>query len=498
MECNKVVNIMNFVRAVEPRHEMDLMTPVVEEIRLNKKYGFDNTFLLQYDTMMSPAFVELFQREKDDHMELGIWIEMAESLVESIGVEWRGRWEWDWHVNPGFLPAYSKEQKEKIIDTIMARFRELFGYYPKTAGSWVLDSDSVAYMTEEYGLEAFCICRDQWGTDGYTFWGGYYNGPYYPSKNNVLQPAQTLAQQINAPMIRILGPDPIYCYYEKFGMKYNKMQTDLYTLEPTWNCGQKKEWVKWYFRNLLENEDMGYSYTQTGQENPFGWKEISKGLPMQMEYLNELAQAGKIRIEKMCDTGRSFKERYRMTPPSAYSALDDWAGFDNQSVWYSCKNYRLNLFSDEEKVWIRDIHKFDENYRDPYLDHPCQEAASVYDALPVVDGVRFSDEETMSGIFLGEGKIDRIWKEANKFMAQITAEGRKIQLAMEEHQIVLISDEDFCAEFVFKDECLQVRRILKDRIEYMHNGMGYFLILEEGYLERNYLKSENGRIVLHF
>lgn len=36
---NKVVNIVNFVRGVEPRCEMDLLTPVVEEIRLNKQYG---------------------------------------------------------------------------------------------------------------------------------------------------------------------------------------------------------------------------------------------------------------------------------------------------------------------------------------------------------------------------------------------------------------------------------------------------------------------------
>lgn len=38
------------------------------------------------------------------------------------------------------------------------------------------------------------------------------------------------------------------------------------------------------------------------------------------------------------------------------------------SVWYSCKRYRLNLFSDDREVWIRDIHKFDEKYRDVYLD----------------------------------------------------------------------------------------------------------------------------------
>ena len=86
MSQNRVVNIINFVRGCEPRFEMDLITPVVEEIRLNKKYGFENTFLLQYDTMCIKEFVDLFLREKDEHMEIGIWIEMAKPLIESIGL----------------------------------------------------------------------------------------------------------------------------------------------------------------------------------------------------------------------------------------------------------------------------------------------------------------------------------------------------------------------------------------------------------------------------
>ena len=40
----KIVNIVNFLRGVEPRLDMDLLTPVAEEIRLNKQYGFENTF----------------------------------------------------------------------------------------------------------------------------------------------------------------------------------------------------------------------------------------------------------------------------------------------------------------------------------------------------------------------------------------------------------------------------------------------------------------------
>lgn len=41
--------------------------------------------------MMKPEFVELFQKEKDAQMELGIWIEMARCLVEEVGIPWRSK-----------------------------------------------------------------------------------------------------------------------------------------------------------------------------------------------------------------------------------------------------------------------------------------------------------------------------------------------------------------------------------------------------------------------
>ena len=495
----RVVNIMNFVRAVEPRAVIDLMEPVVEEIKLNKKYGFENTFLLQYDTMLSEEFVNLFKKEKDEKMELGIWIEMAKPLVEKIGVEWRGRkdWTWDYHVNPGFLPAYTKEQKEKIIDEIMHKFKSLFGYYPKTAGSWVLDSYSVDYMTEKYKLDAFCICREQWGTDGYTFWGGYYNGPYFPSKNNILHPAQTNEMQIKSPVIRILGPDPIYCYHERFKETYNKMKYTLYTLEPTWQCGQSEEWVEWYFRNFTENENLGYSYVQTGQENPFGWKNIKKGLPMQLELISTLEKQGKIKVEKVCDTGRRFKETYNETPPTAYSALDDWANMGNKSVWYNCKNYRINIFNDDELVAIRDIHKFDENYVDQYLENPCKEAVCIYDALPVIDAVRFSDEKVKSGIYFGRGCIEKIEKQnQNDLAVYINADDKKIRLLLSEEQILVESDCDFAAEVKYGSEASDAIDINENQIKFIHNGMKYRMVLQTGKFVGSKMVSDCGKILI--
>ena len=40
---------------------------------------------------------------------------------------------------------------------------------------------TLGYGAEQYGLLGGAICRDQLGTDGFTLWGGYPNGIYYPS-----------------------------------------------------------------------------------------------------------------------------------------------------------------------------------------------------------------------------------------------------------------------------------------------------------------------------
>ena len=75
-------------------------------------------------------------------------------------------------------------------------------------------------------------------------------------------PAQSAEQQVNVPMFRLLGPDPIHNYD---GERY--MTNEKYlpyhgccTLEPIWESGSNPETVDWFFRNYFRNEDLGFSY----------------------------------------------------------------------------------------------------------------------------------------------------------------------------------------------------------------------------------------------
>ncbi len=400
----RVMNLVNFVRGCEPRDpNVDLYTPIAEEIAINKQYGFDHTVLVQYDALIRPDIVELLRREADEHMEIGLWFEMGRPLTEKVGIEWRGRpgYDWDWFVDPGFLPAYTPAEREALIDEAFRLFKEIFGYYPAVAGSWLFDSYSLAYMSDKYQMKAFCVCREQWAVDAYTLWGGYYNGGYYPSRRNMLSPAQTPENTIKTPLYRMLGIDPTYGYDEN---KYAAILTGCPTLEPVWGPGANPRIVDVLFRSYYETPCLTQAYATTGQENSFGWPNIGPGYKMQAEKLDALARAGAVTIEKLGDTGAAMQAATATTPAAAMVALEDWAhdGSDPaevcKSIWYSSANYRANLFLRGDRLIVRDLHKFDDRYEERYLNTPCHEWQATYDTLPLVEGRIWSTPDAPSEI----------------------------------------------------------------------------------------------------
>lgn len=405
---NNVMNIVNFVRGCEPRKPKDLYTPVAQEIVVNRENGLKSTFLLQYDAMLRSDFQELFLREQGADMELGLWFEMCRPLTEAVGIEWRGRpgFDWDWYVDPGFLPAYTPKQREMLIDEAFAKFYEIFGYSPRVAGSWLLDAHSMAYMSEKYHLEAMCICREQYAVDAYTLWGGYYSGGYYPSRRNMLCPAQTEQMQINTPVFRMLGIDPIYGYDEG---KHAPKIGGCYTMEPCWPCGKDREVMEWYFRSYYGNPSLAMSQATTGQENSFGWDRFEDGYRLQIKLIKRYAENGQLRVATLGETGAAFRKQFRKTPAAALSALEDWSGNDLQSVWFSSAYYRANLFRKGNRLYFRDMQYFDEKVREDFLEASCRAWKAAYGNLPLVDNRFWSNENQEAGLFFEE-RVDSIEK----------------------------------------------------------------------------------------
>lgn len=397
----RIVNIVNFIRLLEPRDpaitEDVLYQTVVQQIALMRKCRLKGTFLLQYDALMDPRYQALLRALPRDSIEIGAWWELPQPLVEKAGIKWRGRYPWDWRADIGFATGYPPAEREKLIDVYMADFFKIFGYYPATVGSWFIDAHSLNYMASKYHLVASCNCKDQYGTDGYTLWGGYWNQAYYPSKTNSYMPAQHAGDQIDVPIFRMLGSDPVRQYDNGLGSG----RQGVVTLEPVYAFGGgDPAWVNWFFDVLTSGPDLGFNYTQAGQENSFTWNAMAKGLEIQFPLIGRLRDEGKVRVETMAASGRWFRRRYRVTPVTSFVALKDVNGGDRRTIWYDSRFYRINLLWENGTLRIRDIHLFDERFPSAYETSAASSNECRFFTLPFVDGYLWSKPDQIAGLRL--------------------------------------------------------------------------------------------------
>jgi hypothetical protein len=386
----RIVNLYCFCRDNDFRLHNSrpiLFDATVQQVRLMKQANLPATFALQYDALMDTNYQQLFKEQLPTNCEIAAWWEIPQELAEKAGLKWRGDHEWDPQANVGFSPGYTPGERRKLVDIYMADFKAIFGYYPKTVGSWYIDEVTLAYMAERYGIIASCNCKDQIGTDFYTLWGGYWNQAYYPSRLNAYMPAQTKAGQIDVPIFRMLGSDPIY---------QHGTTPDMFTLEPVYpNAGGSSDWVNWFMNNLIREPSLAFAYTQVGQENSFGWNAMKQGLTEQVALLVKLAQAGDVRVETLAQSGQWFRQHYSVTPPTAVVALDDWKHQNRKTVWYDSRFYRLNVLWQDGTFFIRDFHYFDQNLVSPTHDAALTATSLTYETLPIMDWAfwRRSDEQ---------------------------------------------------------------------------------------------------------
>ena len=395
----KIVNIINFIRLLEPRDsaitEDVLYQTVIKQVELMRKHHLSGTFLLQYDALMDPRYQQLLKGLPRDSFEIGAWWEIPQPLVENAGMQWRGRYPWDWHANIGFSTGYTPQEREKLADVYMHDFKNIFGYYPASVASWFIDAHTLNYMYEKYHIIASANCKDQYGTDGYTLWGGYWNQAYYPSKINSYMPAQHAEKQIPVPIFRMLGSDPV----RQYDNNLENERQGVVTLEPVYpEAGGDSTWVHWFFQQFIDGASMAFAYTQAGQENSFTWPAMAKGLELQLPLIERLRDEQKIKVETLAASGKWFKAHFATTPATAVTANEDLPGGNKKTVWFNSRFYRANLLWDNGRLRFRDIHLFNEDLPSKYETGVVTSNECVFYTLPLVDGYLWSSHEFFAGL----------------------------------------------------------------------------------------------------
>ncbi len=155
----KIVNIVNFIRLLEPRDSaitQDILyQTVVKQVQLMQQYKLGGTFLLQYDALMDTRYQKLLKGLPKSDFEIGAWSEIPQPRVEKAGLVWRGRYPWDWHADVGFSTGYTPAEREKLADVYMEDFKTIFGYYPKSVGSWFIDAHTLNYPVRKIPYRCF-------------------------------------------------------------------------------------------------------------------------------------------------------------------------------------------------------------------------------------------------------------------------------------------------------------------------------------------------------
>ena len=507
-----ILNIVNFLRGVEPRTgrgDLNIREPFLEQVRLMKENHLRGTFLLQYDALIDPFYTDILRELPPEQFELGVWFEVVEQLAAPCGVDWHGRWSWDYWSEFSYTGAYTFEVREKMADLLFKKFKETFGYYPRSVGAWCLDAHSVAYISDKYDVDAFCNCKDQFGTDGYTLIGGYYGQAYYPSRNNNHCPASSPENQIDTPIFRMLGSDPIYQY--DWGMSLDdgaeKIQ-GVVTLEPVYSGagGGVPEWVDWYMKENYNGKCLSFSYAQAGQENSFGWNGMKRGLEYQFPLFKKLSDEGKIELMTLEECGKYFRQTYSSTPASTIVCESDWkSGEDHKTVWYCSKNYRINLLTDRKKFRIRDAYIFDENYSERYQTELCTTHDMYLDNLPVMDGNIFTGGGTLAGIYpVTDGNDAEFDDMRYEELSSDTAHVEFLRAGKPVAAFTLSPDK-----VEIDGECEWEYRVgSKTRLpvtlnsaagksaEFSYRGFDYSLKAERGRFEGNRIIPESGKIVI--
>jgi hypothetical protein len=242
---------------------------------------------------------------------------------------------------------------------------------------------------------------------------------------------------------------------------------------------------------------------------------MRKGLEIQIPLLDSLQKHGKVRVETLETSGRWFREKYPVTPPTAVTALTDHRNQGNKTVWYNSRFYRVNLIWEGNTFRFRDIHLFDERMESDYLTKAGESTQCIYTTLPVVDGFMWSSKDKMAGLRLTDKDGNRpavnapIVSELPDNVLQIefsTASKQMFRIVFYEDRFEMVCTKgsaDWSLELeTAPDVDLPFRSVESNQIKASWNGFDYSVIFEKGAVEKTdnsalRIKPEEGKIIVN-
>jgi len=184
----KYVTIVNPIRSRE-LWKNQTFSPLDSQYKVINNLNLKATWLIQDDVFSDPDLVKKL-KEFNPNQEFGLFLEVSHKLTQKSRVYYPTETPW-YNPKAVFLSAYDINDRQKIIDQMISNFKNTFGYLPKSAGAWWIDSWSQQYLEKKYHITTVMIVADQKTTDQYGVWGQWWGYPYHPSPDNILTPGNS-------------------------------------------------------------------------------------------------------------------------------------------------------------------------------------------------------------------------------------------------------------------------------------------------------------------
>ena len=258
----------------------------------------------------------------------------------------------------GMVWLQTTENKRAAVEYAVSKFKEAFGFAPRSISQYVLDSELIAIIKEvcpecivgtagcfEEGVKVFHGCNNSW----YLFSEGMSWNPWYPSKDQSVRPAANADEWAGMVALPHLNRDLVLSYEGRndfFASHPANIQRALanegYTHEYDYNLLDS-------FR-LQEDYNGGFSYYQINVSP--GWlknninviddDEVTRTLYREtLEYVKSLVDTGEITDMTVSEFGEWYLKNVPIGRTEVAVAKDILYDSGKHYFWLFCPEYRV-------------------------------------------------------------------------------------------------------------------------------------------------------------
>lgn len=306
------------------------------------KNGIKTTIQMTYASLFNEEAILL---AKNDHLKYGD--EIALTLLGLPCKQFKEKYQ----TKDFCIWMFSMEDKISIVNDVFELFKEKFGFYPHSTGSYYLDADLINYIKKQYpmvecaiatcfeeGPKAYHTCNNSW----YTLFDGGPWAPWIPSKQNTHAPAANLEEDSGIVAIPHLSRDLLACFDgngSNFGTHpQNVLRGMIY-----------KDNQYPYLFNLIDqyrhlgkfNNGISYNmmFVGPGWMNKMGRWEAPYELLLQsyedaMKYYGDLKKQGLLEDQTMEEFARFYRQHKSYVQPECALWKDILYGGNKQLFWY--------------------------------------------------------------------------------------------------------------------------------------------------------------------